>query len=43
MILKPDYNLESIFDIDFKDLKSKGIVLIIPAAEMFVTSIKRSF
>ncbi len=25
MILKPDYNLESLFDIDFKDLKSQGI------------------
>ena len=25
MILKPDYNLVSLFDIDFKEMKSKGI------------------
>lgn len=25
MILKPDYNLDSLFDIDFKELKSQGI------------------
>ena len=25
MILKPDYNVESLFDIDFKELKSQGI------------------
>lgn len=25
MILKPDYNLDSLFDIDFKELKAKGI------------------
>lgn len=25
MILKPDYNLVSLFDIDFKEIKSKGI------------------
>lgn len=25
MILKPDYNLESLFDIDFKEIKAKGI------------------
>lgn len=25
MILKPDYNLESLFDIDFKEIKSLGV------------------
>lgn len=25
MILKPDYNLDSLFDIDFKELKAQGI------------------
>lgn len=25
MILKPDYNVESLFDIDFKELKAQGI------------------
>lgn len=25
MILKPDYNLESLFDIDFKEIKAQGI------------------
>ncbi len=25
MILKPDYNLDSLFDIDFKELKSQGV------------------
>ncbi len=29
MILKPDYNVESLFDIDFKELKSKGINAIL--------------
>ena len=29
MIIKPDYNIESVFDIDFETLKSQGIKLIL--------------
>lgn len=29
MIIKPDYNLKSIYDIDFDELKSRGIKIII--------------
>ena len=29
MFIKPDYNLESIYDIDFNDLKNHGIKLIL--------------
>ena len=29
MFLKPDYNLKNIYEIDFKDLKSKGIKAIL--------------
>lgn len=29
MILKPDYNVESLFDIDFKELKNSGVNVVL--------------
>lgn len=29
MILKPDYNVESLFDVDFEDLKSQGVNVVL--------------